>query len=136
GDGQIPAHAGRPCRSKSFSKSSARTEDSQKEGLRLQAQGVLACRDRSPVGCSGLNATFKGVTLRAGACVQRSRARSVPTGGCSVSAPGWRFASRLVLQPASRTANRQKNPDYARRLQRVLRDLNFPSEYVDTVTSC
>ena len=30
----------------------------------------------------------------------------------------------------------EKNPDYALRLQRVLRDLNFPSEYVDSVTSC
>ena len=30
----------------------------------------------------------------------------------------------------------ERNPDYALRLQRVLRDLNFPSEYVDSVTSC
>jgi hypothetical protein len=30
----------------------------------------------------------------------------------------------------------ERNPDYALRLQRVLRDLNFPSEYVDSVTRC
>jgi hypothetical protein len=30
----------------------------------------------------------------------------------------------------------EKNPDYALQLQRVLRDLHFPSEYVDAVTSC
>jgi hypothetical protein len=28
----------------------------------------------------------------------------------------------------------ERNPDYALRLQHVLRDLNFPSEYVDSVT--
>jgi Gamma-glutamyl cyclotransferase, AIG2-like len=30
----------------------------------------------------------------------------------------------------------ERNPEYALRLQRVLRDLNFPLEYVDSVTSC
>jgi hypothetical protein len=31
--------------------------------------------------------------------------------------------------------NDERNPDYALRLQRVLRDLNFPLEYVDSVTT-
>ena len=30
----------------------------------------------------------------------------------------------------------ERNSDYAQRLQRVLRDLNFPFEYVNSVTSC
>lgn len=29
----------------------------------------------------------------------------------------------------------ERNPDYAARLQQVLRDLEFPAEYVDSVTS-
>ena len=30
----------------------------------------------------------------------------------------------------------ETNPEYALQLQRVLRDLNFPAEYVGSVTSC
>ena len=37
----------------------------------------------------------------------------------------------LVLEPRAD----ERNPDYAARLQRTLRDLNFPSAYVDSVAS-
>jgi hypothetical protein len=30
----------------------------------------------------------------------------------------------------------ETNPEYALQLQRVLRNLNFPAEYVDSVTGC
>jgi hypothetical protein len=38
----------------------------------------------------------------------------------------------LILEPQAD----ERNPDYAARLQRTLRDLNFPSAYVDSVTAC
>jgi hypothetical protein len=49
-------------------------------------------------------------------------------GGGSVPA----LCYNLVLEPRAG----EGNPDYAKRLQRTLRDLNFPSAYVDSVSAC
>jgi hypothetical protein len=49
---------------------------------------------------------------------------------CGGSLPALRY--NLRVEPRID----ERNPDYALRLQRVLRELNFPSEYVDSVTNC
>lgn len=53
--------------------------------------------------------------------------RLLDDGGEGEAVPALCF--NLVEAPAPD----ERNPDYARRLQKVLRDLGFPAEYVDSV---
>jgi hypothetical protein len=50
------------------------------------------------------------------------------TAGGSVPA----LCYNLLVEPTAV----ERNPDYAARLQRTLRDLGFPSEYVNSVSDC